>query len=58
MQTPQLEQDGTSSGIFQGVTFYHWLVVIIASCGWLGRDGRPVGHRVLFAGTRFYRPQR
>ena len=20
---------------FQGVTFYHWLVVIIASCGWL-----------------------
>ena len=21
--------------VFQGVTFYHWLVVIIASCGWL-----------------------
>lgn len=27
---------GASSGsIFQGVTTYHWLVVIIASCGWL-----------------------
>ena len=23
------------TGVFEGVTFYHWLVVIIASCGWL-----------------------
>jgi MFS family permease len=23
------------AGTFEGVTFYHWLVVIIASCGWL-----------------------
>ena len=23
------------TGLFAGVTFYHWLVVIIASCGWL-----------------------
>src|SRR3954453_13274064 len=26
---------GKSQGIFDGVTPYHWLVVIIASCGWL-----------------------
>src|SRR3954462_12460655 len=24
-----------NQGIFDGVTPYHWLVVIIASCGWL-----------------------
>lgn len=24
-----------SGGLFEGVTVYHWLVVIIASCGWL-----------------------
>lgn len=24
-----------NGGIFEGVTAYHWLVVIIASCGWL-----------------------
>ena len=23
------------ASVFEGVTFYHWLVVIIASCGWL-----------------------
>lgn len=27
-----LEKKG---GVFEGVTWYHWLVVIIASCGWL-----------------------
>src|SRR4051812_26853072 len=26
---------GKSQGIFDGVTPYHWLVVVIASCGWL-----------------------
>ncbi len=26
---------GPKPGIFEGVTVYHWLVVIIASCGWL-----------------------
>jgi MFS family permease len=26
---------GTRTGIFDGVTPYHWLVVVIASCGWL-----------------------
>lgn len=26
---------GSDQGIFTGVTAYHWLVVIIASCGWL-----------------------
>ncbi len=25
----------SKSGVFEGVTGYHWLVVIIASCGWL-----------------------
>ena len=30
------QKPGPASGsIFQGVTVYHWLVVIIASCGWL-----------------------
>jgi len=27
------EEAGT--GLFAGVTSYHWLVVILASCGWL-----------------------
>ncbi|MCF7708503.1 MAG: MFS transporter [Verrucomicrobia bacterium] len=31
MENPKTKQKGT----FEGVTFYHWLVVIIASCGWL-----------------------
>lgn len=35
MHTPQLEQNGSSGSAFQGVTRYHWMVVIIASCGWL-----------------------
>ena len=26
---------GKSQGVFDGVTPYHWLVVVIASCGWL-----------------------
>src|SRR2546430_8263808 len=26
---------GKSQGLFDGVTTYHWLVVVIASCGWL-----------------------
>ena len=26
---------GKSQGLFDGVTPYHWLVVVIASCGWL-----------------------
>ena len=34
-QTPALA-DGLRSGrVFEGVTLYHWLVVIIASAGWL-----------------------
>jgi MFS family permease len=34
-QTPALA-DGLPSGrVFEGVTIYHWLVVIIASAGWL-----------------------
>ncbi len=27
--------DSGKNGIFEGVTAYHWIVVIIASCGWL-----------------------
>ena len=30
------QKPGTAKqGLFQDVTFYHWLVVLIASCGWL-----------------------
>ena len=35
MHAPTIGNDESSQGIFHGVTFYHWLVVIIASCGWL-----------------------
>ncbi|HOX04570.1 MAG TPA: MFS transporter [Candidatus Paceibacterota bacterium] len=37
MQTSQSNPSGgaSSGNIFDGVTLYHWLVVIIASCGWL-----------------------
>ena len=35
MHAPQLESTGSSGGVFQGVTSYHWLVVLIASSGWL-----------------------
>ena len=36
MQSGKLNSNpGSSSSLFDGVTFYHWLVVIIASCGWL-----------------------
>ena len=34
MHTPAVARDG-KTGVFDGVTPYHWLVVIIASCGWL-----------------------
>ena len=32
-----LQQEGSvrKAGVFEGVTAYHWIVVIIASCGWL-----------------------
>lgn len=29
------QEKPTKGGALEGVTFYHWLVVIIASCGWL-----------------------
>ncbi len=32
---PTSSYPGQVQNPFQGVTFYHWLVVIIASCGWL-----------------------
>lgn len=32
--TPSSPLQG-KQGVFEGVTFYHWLIVIIASCGWL-----------------------
>lgn len=35
MHTPTVNGSGSKPGVFEGVTFYHWLVVIIASCGWL-----------------------
>ena len=34
MHTPAVTRD-RQTGVFDGVTPYHWLVVIIASCGWL-----------------------
>ncbi len=27
--------DGSSKGVLEGVTAYHWIVVLVASCGWL-----------------------
>ncbi len=35
MHTPAAARDTQSTGVFDGVTPYHWLVVIIASAGWL-----------------------
>src|SRR5688572_3017386 len=35
MHTPDVEEAGPKKSIFEGVTPYHWLVVIIASAGWL-----------------------
>lgn len=35
MQTSVVENKGQTQRVFEGVTPYHWLVVIIASCGWL-----------------------
>ncbi len=35
MQAPTMERTSGSAGVFDGVTRYHWLVVVIASCGWL-----------------------
>jgi MFS family permease len=35
MHTPAAAQDVATRRVFEGVTPYHWLVVIIASAGWL-----------------------
>jgi MFS family permease len=35
MHTPAAAREAHSSRVFEGVTPYHWLVVIIASAGWL-----------------------
>src|SRR5262245_63905481 len=35
MHTPAAARDSQSTRVFEGVTPYHWLVVIIASAGWL-----------------------
>ena len=35
MHPPDIEKAVQKQSVFEGVTFYHWLVVIIASCGWL-----------------------
>lgn len=35
MQTHVITHTGAPTRTFEGVTAYHWLVVIIASCGWL-----------------------
>jgi MFS family permease len=35
MQTPAIAHAPGAQRVFEGVTPYHWLVVIIASCGWL-----------------------
>ena len=35
MHPPVASSDGKGQGVFDGVTPYHWLVVVIASCGWL-----------------------
>ncbi|MCB1127735.1 MAG: MFS transporter, partial [Verrucomicrobiae bacterium] len=35
MSSAPLPSPPSKGGVFEGVTGYHWLVVIIASCGWL-----------------------
>ena len=35
MHTPAAARDDRTGRVFEGVTYYHWLVVIIASAGWL-----------------------
>src|SRR5689334_23468790 len=35
MHTPAAARDDRTGSVFEGVTVYHWLVVIIASAGWL-----------------------
>ena len=35
MQTQTFPKEAKGTGVFDGVTPYHWLVVIIASLGWL-----------------------
>src|SRR5262245_60271719 len=35
MHTATAPTPATRTSLFEGVTPYHWLVVIIASCGWL-----------------------
>src|SRR6476619_3267343 len=40
MHTPAAAREAQSGRVFEGVTPYHWLVVIIASAGWLFSLGR------------------
>ena len=35
MEKPQDPSGRQKKNVFEGVTLYHWLIVIIASCGWL-----------------------
>ncbi|MCP5522837.1 MAG: MFS transporter [Verrucomicrobiales bacterium] len=35
MSAPLPQSNGPKTGVFEGVTVYHWLVVLIASFGWL-----------------------
>src|SRR5919112_6682360 len=35
MHTPAAAREAQSGRVFEGVTPYHWLVVVIASAGWL-----------------------
>lgn len=35
MHASSADKSASNQSIFANVTFYHWLVVIIASCGWL-----------------------
>jgi len=35
MQNSLANNTSRKGGIFEGVTIYHWVVVLIASCGWL-----------------------
>jgi len=35
MQPAVIEKEIPKQSVFEGVTSYHWLVVLIASCGWL-----------------------
>lgn len=35
MNPVPVPESGRGKSVLEGVTFYHWLIVIIASCGWL-----------------------